>query len=149
MVFQKHQCRITYRKFRTESLVALSIALRDGDGSVIVVMVENIVGHVSHMTQSTAAVEQVLKLGFNTRPDFDTCAVAGIGHGDIVNIEILHYICLPLILTKRPDTNAMRARTVQVLDYDVGTIRFERDTVFPISKISRCTSFLKEDPPFS
>lgn len=68
----------TYRELVAESLVFLTIALSDGDGIVVVLVVETIISDVSHTSKSSTTVEVVLKKAFNARPYLDSSPVTGI-----------------------------------------------------------------------
>jgi hypothetical protein len=52
-----------------------------------------------------------------------------IQHNHILNPRIIDIILDPRILANTPHTHAMRAITVQILDEDVGGIRFRTETV--------------------
>jgi hypothetical protein len=59
-------------------LVLLTIALSDGDGIIVVLVVETIICDVPHTSKASAAVEVVLEKAFNARPYLDSSPVTGI-----------------------------------------------------------------------
>jgi hypothetical protein len=95
-------------------------------------MVETIVRHVPNPSEATSSIEETLKLGLNTGPNLDSCAVAGIRHGNVVDIQILHNIGFTLVLAEGADANAMGTIADEVLDDDVGTVGLERNTVWDL-----------------
>ena len=90
----------TYRELVAESLVGLAVALSECDSPVVALMVECIPRHVLHSTEATASIECFLELRLYTRPDLDAGAVAGVGHGYVVNVEILHDVYSTLVLAQ-------------------------------------------------
>lgn len=119
----------TYWELVAKSLVLLSITLCDGNGVVVVLMVKTIIRHVPDPSKATTSVQKALELGFDTGPNLDPRTVAGIRHGDVVDVQILHNIGLTLVLAEGADTDAMGAITDEVLDQDICTVGLERNTV--------------------
>lgn len=110
----------------------MAVALRDFDGVVDVADGHGVVGDVVDAALAAATLEIT---GHGCRcagPDFDASAVAGVGHGDVVNVDVFYDISLCGILSKGADADAVTAIAVQVLDQDVGAIWFERDTIVPV-----------------
>jgi hypothetical protein len=70
-------------------------------------MVESVICNVSHAAKTTSSVQQTLESGLNTRPHLDTGTVASVGHGDVVDIQILHDISLAFVLAQRTNTDTM------------------------------------------
>ena len=68
----------TYWELVAESLVLLTVALSDGDGIVVIFVVEAVISDVSHTSKASAAVEIVLEKAFNARPHLDSGSVTGI-----------------------------------------------------------------------
>lgn len=101
------QTRETYRKLIAKSLVLLAVTLSDGDSVVIVLVVETIICNVSHAAKTTSSVQQTLKSSLNTGPHLDTSTVTGVGHGDVVDIQVLHDIRLAFVLTQRTNTDTV------------------------------------------
>lgn len=120
-----HWATTTYRKLVAERLVLLAVALRNGNGVVVVIVEEAVVCNVPHPSKTSTAVEQALEFRLDTRPDLDPGAVACVGHGNVVDVEVLHNVRLSLVLTERADTDSMRAVANQVLDNDVGAVGLE------------------------
>jgi hypothetical protein len=81
-----------------QCLVALAVALGNSDGVVVVLVIESVVRDVSNSTKTTSTIQVVLEIGFNAGPNLDSCTIAGIGHGDVVDVEILNNIHLTLVL---------------------------------------------------
>ena len=113
-------------------MVLLSITLSDGDGIVVVLMVETIIRHVLDPSETTTSVKKALELGLNTGPNLDSSAITSIGHGDVVDIQVLHNVGLALVLAEGADTNSMGAIADEVLDDDIGTVGLEGDTVWDL-----------------
>lgn len=90
--------KFAHWEFVAESLILLSIALRDCDRIVVVLVIEHIVRDVSHPPESTATVECSLEIGLNSRPDLDSGTIAGVGHGNVVDVEVFHDIGDALVL---------------------------------------------------
>lgn len=78
--------RDTHRELVTQSLVLLPIALRNGNSTVIVLMVELVVCDVSHPAQTATAIEVVLEVRLHAGPDLDARTVAGVTHRDVVDV---------------------------------------------------------------
>lgn len=97
----------THRKHVAQGLVALPVALRNLNIVVCVVIVDLVVSHILDAAETTAAVEKILELGLNARPDFDSCAVAGIGHGDIIDEDILDNVHLAFVLPQGANTDTV------------------------------------------
>ena len=68
----------TYRELVAESLVLLTIALSDGDGIIVVLVVKTIISDVPHTSKASATVQVVLEKAFNARPYLDSGSVTGI-----------------------------------------------------------------------
>jgi hypothetical protein len=72
------------------------------------------------------------KGGGGTRPDFDACAVGGIGHADVINVDVLHVVNLADVLAETAHTDAMRSITDEILHDDVGAVGLEGDAVVAV-----------------
>ena len=127
--FIRSYINLTYRELVTEIRVGLAVALGECDGPVIALMVECIPCHILHTTEAATPIEVVLEVSLDAGPDLDTGTIAGVGHRNIVNVEILHNIHPALVLAKRTDTNTVRTSAVQVLNHNIGAIRFKGDAI--------------------
>ena len=114
------------------SQVLLAIALGDFNGVVDIVDAHGIVGDVVDAALATAALEVAGEGCGRAWPDFDASAVAGVGHGDVVDEDILDNVSLCGVLAKRADTDAVAAVAQQVLHEDVGGVGLEGDAVVAI-----------------
>lgn len=92
-------------------------------------MVKSVIRHVPHAAKPAAAVEQVLERRLHAGPDLDAGSVAGVGHGDVVDVQVLDDIRLALVLAEGTDADTVRARAVEVLHDDVCAVGLERDAV--------------------
>lgn len=122
----------TYWELIAKCLILLAVALSDGNGVIVVLMVETIVRHVPNPSETTSSIEEALELGLDTGPNLDSRAIAGIRHGNVVDVQILHNIGLALVLTEGADTNSVGAIADEVLDDNVGAIGLERNTVWDL-----------------
>lgn len=68
----------THRELVAKSLVLLTVALSNGDGIVVVLVVETIISDVPHTSKASATVEVILEKAFNAGPDLDSSSVTGI-----------------------------------------------------------------------
>jgi hypothetical protein len=62
----------------------------------------------------------------------DARTIGGIGHGGVVNVDVLYDIKLLDVLAQRPDRDAVRAIAVEALDDDVGAVRLEGNAVIAV-----------------
>lgn len=127
------QDELTDRKLVANRLFLLPIALCNCDSPVVVIVVKSVIRHVPHAAQTTTSVQQILERGLNTGPDLDACRVAGVGHGDVVDVQVLDNVGLPFVLAQRPDADPVRPSAVEVLHNDVGAIGLERDAVVRVN----------------
>ena len=127
----------TYRELVAQSLVLLPVALRDGDGPVVVLVVKRVVRHVPHPAQAAAAVEVVLEVRLDARPHLDARAVAGVAHGDVVDVQILDNVGLALVLAEGADADAVGAVADEVLDDDICAVRLEGNAVWGEVSVGR------------
>lgn len=98
------------------SQILLAVALCDFDGVVDVVDVHGVVGDVVDTAFAASALEVSRKCGGGAGPHFDAGAVAGVGHGDVVDEDVLYYVGLGGILAERSNTDAMTSVALQVLN---------------------------------
>lgn len=98
LAWQDSDWKFTHWELIAQSLILLPIALGDCDGIVVVLMVEHIVRDVSYPPESTATIECSLEIGLNARPDLDSGTIAGVGHGNVVDVEVFHDIGDALVL---------------------------------------------------
>lgn len=57
--------------------------------------------------QPSPTVKKRLEFRLNAGPDFDTCSITSIRHGDVVNVDIFHDVRLSLVLAERTHTNSV------------------------------------------
>lgn len=107
----------------------MAVALSNGYGAIVILMIEFIISHVSDPAKAASAIQVVLEVSRNAWPDLDSCAVASVTHGDVVNVKILDNVGDVLVLAKGPYTDAVGAVADEVLDDDVGAVGLERDTI--------------------
>lgn len=112
--------------------VLLTVALRDLDSVVDVADSHGIVGNVVDTTLSAATLKITRQSSRGAGPDLDASTITGVGHGDVVDEDILHDVGFCSVLAKRTDTDAVTAVALQVLDQDVGAVGLERDTIVTI-----------------
>lgn len=121
-----------HRILIAEGQVFLPVALGQFNGPVVVGVEKSIVGHVVYIARAAAAVEIALEIRVNARPHLDARAIGGIGHGGIVNVDVLYDIKLLDVLAQRPNRDAMRAIAVEALDNDVGAVGLKGNAVIPV-----------------
>lgn len=119
--------------FLAKRLVLLAVALRDGDGAVVVNAVKGVIRDISNVAKTASTVQELLEAGLDAGPDLYAGKVAGVGHGNIVHVQILDNISLIGVLTKRTNGDAVGAGAVQVLDDNICAVRFEGYAIW-----SRC-----------
>lgn len=130
MMASFRQC--TYWELVAKCLILLTIALSDRNRIVVVLVVETIIRDILDASETTSSVQKALELGLDAGPNLDSGAIAGIRHGNVVNVQILHNIGLALVLAEGADANAMGAIADEVLDDDIGTVGLERNTVWDL-----------------
>lgn len=96
--------------------VLLTVALGDFDGIIDVVDVHGVVGDVVDTAFATTALQVTRESGGGARPDFDASAVAGVGHGDVVDEDVLYNVGLGSVLAEGADTDAVTTVTLQILN---------------------------------
>jgi len=106
--------------------------LGDFDGVIDVVDAHGVVGDVVDAAFATAALEVTGECGGRAWPDFDAGAVAGVGHGNVVDEDVLDDIGFCGVLAQRADTDAVAAVALQVLHKDVGGVWLEGDAVVAV-----------------
>lgn len=65
------------------------------------------------------------RVGRDAGPNLYASSVRSIRHGDVVDIDILDDVYLPLVLAETADRDAVGAVADEVLDEDIGGIGFE------------------------
>ena len=70
--------------------------------------------------------------GCGARPDFDARAVGGVGHTDVVDVNVLHVIDFADVLAETADANAVAAVAHEVLNDDIGAVGLEGDAVVAV-----------------
>jgi len=119
-------------KLVAEGEVLLAVALGDFDGVVDVAKHHAVVSNVGDGTGAAAPLQVVGERGGDAWPDFDAGAVRGVGHADVVRVNVLHDVDFPEILAKAAHANAVAAVADEVLDNDVGAVRLEGDAVIAV-----------------
>jgi hypothetical protein len=114
------------------SQVLLTIALSNFNGVIDVVDTHGIVGDVVDASFATAALEVAGEGCGGAWPDFDAGAVAGVGHGDVVDEDIFYNVGFCGVLSERTDTDAVTAVALQVLHENVGGVGLEGDAVVAV-----------------
>lgn len=127
--YTDNQCRQTDRKLVANRLILLPITLRDSDSPIIVIMVKRIIRYIPHTTQPTTAIQEVLERRLDAGPDLDAGSITSVGHGDVVDVQVLDNVRLALVLAEGADADAVRAGAVEVLHDDVGAVGLEGDAV--------------------
>lgn len=119
-------------EFVAQRQVLLAVALRHLDRVVDVVDRHGVVGDVADAASASAALEVAGESGGRAGPDLDARAVGGVGHGNVVDVDVLHDVDLTDVLAKGADRDTVAAIAVQVLYNHVGAVGLERDTVVSI-----------------
>lgn len=73
---------------------------------VVVDTVHLLIGHVADKAESTTT-RGARSIRRNSRPDLDSGKVAGICHGDVVDVQVFDEVCFALILPKTADGDAV------------------------------------------
>lgn len=86
-----------------------TIALVDANGHIIVAMVEGVICDVADKALAAAAADLPVRgdLGICSRPDLDPGAIARVGQGDVVNVQILNDIIALRVLAKGSNGDAV------------------------------------------
>lgn len=92
--------------------------------TVIVFVVELFISHVPNPTFPATDLAP-RRIGRDAGPDLYAGSVRSIRHGDVVYIDILDDVYLPLVLAETADRDAVGAVADEVLNEDIGGIGFE------------------------
>lgn len=95
--------RSTHWELVAKCLVLLPIALRDRDSAIVILMVEHVVRNVFDVAQTAATVEVFLEVGLDTGPNFDASPIRGVGHGYVVNVQVLDNVGHVCVLAEGTD----------------------------------------------
>lgn len=112
--------------------VFLAVALRDLDGVVDVLNYHAVVGDVGDFTGAASTLQIAGQGGQSTGPDLDACAVGGVGHGDVGDVDVLDDVDLADVLSERANRDTVGAVADEVLNDDVGRVWLERDAVVTV-----------------
>lgn len=112
--------------------ILLAVALRDFNRVVDVRDLHGIVCDVSHCACAAATLEVAGECGGRTGPDFDAGAVRGVGHADVVDVDVLDVVYFAHVLAEGADRDAVGAVADEVLDDDVGAVGLEGDAVVAV-----------------
>jgi hypothetical protein len=118
-----------------KSQVLLSVALRDLNRVVHVVNLHAVIGDVPHATQTTSALEIAGHGGQSTGPDLDARTIRGVGHANVVDVNVLDVVDCAGVLAEGTDTNAVAAVADEVLDDDVCAVGLERDAIVAVVNV--------------
>lgn len=115
-----------------EGEVLLTVALSDLDGVVDVGDGHGVVGDVVDGAEAAAALEVAGQGRRGARPHLDAGAVAGVGHADVVDVDVLDIVDLAGVLAQRADRDAVAAVAPQVLHDDLGAVGLEGHAVVAV-----------------
>ena len=83
--------------------ILLAIALCNFNGVVDIGELHCVIGDVLDRAASTAALQVAGEGGRSARPDFDACAIRGVGHADVEDIDVLDDVNFPGVLAETAD----------------------------------------------
>jgi hypothetical protein len=115
--------------------VLLSIALRDLNGVIDVRDSHGVIGDVGHSAAATSTLQIAGEGGRDTRPDLDPGAVGGIGHGDVVDVDVLNDVDFADVLAEGADRDAVAAVAPEVLHDHVGGVGLEGYAVVAVVNV--------------
>lgn len=92
--------------------------------TIIVLVVELFISHVPNPALAATDLAPG-SVGRDTGPDLYAGSVRGIRHGDVVDVNVLDNVNLPLVLAKRADGDSVGAIADEVLDEYVSGVGLE------------------------
>lgn len=120
------------RELVAQRNVLLAVALSDFDGVIDIGNGHEVVGDVLDCAAATSTLEIAGESSWGARPDLDAGPVGGVGHADVVNVDVLDVVDLAGVLAETADADAMAAVAPEVLHNHVGAVGLEGNAVITV-----------------